>query len=99
MAEENRSKYHPFLGLDHSGPDTAHNVADRLEDRINTIADTCASFPQESKLVDPRAWRHLMIYIPRAQIEAHLKWKDDLEVKRQQQSLREDEADRLYTLK
>ena len=73
--------YDPFHGLDHSGPDTSDNVANRIEDRINFVAECCGRNPVEAKTVDPRAWRQLLIYVPREVIEAHLKWKDELDKK------------------
>lgn len=63
---------------EHVGPTTVDNVVDRVEDKLNDIADTCAMFPTETKAADPRAWRQMLIYVPREHVEAHLKWLDEL---------------------
>lgn len=71
--------YHPIHGLNHAGPDTSENIAERVEDRLNYVAECCGRSPKEIKAVDPRAWRQLLIYTPREVIEEHLKWLDQQE--------------------
>jgi hypothetical protein len=83
MSKPNHDRFHKLAGagpIDHSGPDTEKNIVERLEDRISYISDSCASSLAGAK-VDPRAWRTLLIYIPREVIEAHLKWRDEQDKK------------------
>lgn len=66
-----KTEFHPFYGLDHSGPTTRENVAIRVEDQLNFISETCAAFPTETRHVDERAWKLLRIYIP----DEVIKWR------------------------
>jgi hypothetical protein len=75
------ANYHPFHGLDHAGPDTPENIAERVEDRLNYVSECCGHAPKEIKTIDPRAWRKLLIYTPREVIEEHLKWLDEQDKK------------------
>lgn len=75
----NKPNYHPIHGLDHAGPDTPENIAARVEDRLNFVAECCGRSPVAIKAVDTRAWRQLLIYTPREVIEAHLQWLDQLD--------------------
>jgi len=43
-----------------------------LEDQIMDLVETLGRYPSEAKQVDPRAWKHLLVYVPKAELEAKL---------------------------
>ena len=43
---------------------TIENASDHIETYMNELVDLCASFLIESRKVDIRAWKTLLIYCP-----------------------------------
>lgn len=47
-----------------TGPVTPENACYRITAGLLELAQLMASFPAETKLVDPRAWGALLVYSP-----------------------------------
>jgi hypothetical protein len=48
-------------------------MREHISDKVMELVDVLAAFPAETKSVDSRAWQHLLVYVPKEELEARLK--------------------------
>lgn len=48
-------------------------IREQLTDKVMDLSDLLGGFPAESKAIDSRAWQHLLVYVPKEELEARLK--------------------------